>query len=49
MPQAEDTATAERNLDLAGGEITIGEVEKVIKHLKKLQNTRGGWTFSRNV
>ena len=40
MPPAEDTATAERDLDIAGGEITIGEVEKVIRQLKKNNNNK---------
>ena len=34
MPPAEDITTAERNLDIAGGEITIREVEKAIRQLK---------------
>ena len=34
MPPAEDITTAERDLDIEGGEITIGEVEKAIRQLK---------------
>ena len=33
MPPAEDITTAERDLDIEGGEITI-EVEKAIRQLK---------------